>query len=60
MFDNYKYKLIYSITSGVGRSKRNLFHVLQNTYIKISFLDKKNLGDRLCFKDDTKFLFSFF
>ena len=56
----FKLQNILSLKPGVSRSKRKVFfYVLQNTYFKISFLDK-NFGDRLCFKDETKFLFSYF
>ena len=58
------YKSIFNFMrlfrAGFGRSKRYVFYVLQTTYFKLSFLDKKNLGDRLCFNDDTKILFSLF
>ena len=44
---------------GLSGQKWNIFYVLLKTYFKISFLDKKNLDDRLCFKDDIKFQFNF-
>ena len=41
----------------VGRSKKERFLCAKKTYLKIIFLNKKKLGDRLSSKDNTKTLF---
>ena len=48
-----------ALRQGSAGQKRNIFYVLKK-YFKISFLYKKHEGNRFYFKEDTKFLFSFF
>ena len=52
--------MCFYLGQGSAGQKRSVFYVLKKTYFKISFLYKKKLCDRFYFKDDTKFLFSFF